>query len=333
MQANAIQCKMKPLQVPAFPNVLCFFILLLVITLLKPSSSSTTLIPREAAPTKSGYLLVNSTSLSSIFYAFYEAQQPISSDLSTTPVIIWLEGGPGCSSMLANFNEVGPWQLNKTTMLHLDLNPGAWNRIFGLVFFDNPIGTGFSAASFPEEIPRDQDTVAEHLFVAIKSFIGSNPGFKDRPVYLTGESYGGKYVPTLGFYIAEKNIHSPKQDRVNLVGIAVGNGLTDPVSQVKTHASSAYYSGLINENQRSQWEKMQSEVVKFIDQEKWGEATNARKKVLNMLENMRGLATLFDPSRKTPCEELRSVEIFLGNYEVKMALGQIFHDQSILRMQ
>lgn len=258
-----------------------------------------------------------------MFYAFYEAQQPISSDLSTTPLLIWLEGGPGCSSMLANFNGIGPWRLNRTSMLHLDPNPGSWNRIFGLVFFDNPVGTGFSVASSPNEIPRDQDTIAEHLFVAIKSFIGLNRGFKDRPIYLTGESYGGKYIPSLGYHIAEKNTHLPKEDRVNLVGIAVGNGLIDPVTQVKTHAICAYYSGLINENQRSQLEEMQSEVVKFIDNENWGEATKARGNVLTMLKKATGLATLFDISRKTSYKKLqfRMVEKFLGNPEVKMALG------------
>lgn len=256
-----------------------------------------------------------------MFYAFYEAQQPISSDLSTTPLLIWLEGGPGCSSMLANFNGIGPWRLNRTSMLRLEPNPGSWNRIFGLLFFDSPIGTGFSVASSPNEIPRDQDTIAEHLYVAIKSFIGLNPGFKDRPIYLTGASYGGKYVPSLGYHIAKKNTHLPKEDRVNLVGMAVGNGLTDPVTQVKTHAITAYYSGLINENQRSQLEEVQNEAVKFTDQKNWGEATNARKKVLSMLTNVTGLATLFDITRKTPYKELRLVERFLRNSEVKMALG------------
>ncbi|KAK7845383.1 serine carboxypeptidase-like 50 [Quercus suber] len=65
-------------------------------TLLSPTP--TPLFPTEALPTKTGYLSVNPTTSSAVFYAFYEAQNPIS-PLSETPLIIWLLGGPGCSSM------------------------------------------------------------------------------------------------------------------------------------------------------------------------------------------------------------------------------------------
>jgi vitellogenic carboxypeptidase-like protein len=59
------------------------------------SDSSTSLFPKEALPTKSGYLPISSTnSTSSIFYTFYEAKNS-SSPLSLTPLLIWLQGGPG----------------------------------------------------------------------------------------------------------------------------------------------------------------------------------------------------------------------------------------------
>ena len=72
---------------------------------------------------------------------------------------MWLQGGPGTSSMIGNYYEVGPWCL--TESLTLQPNPGAWNKIFGLLFLENPIGTGFSVASTPQEIPTDQNGVAK----------------------------------------------------------------------------------------------------------------------------------------------------------------------------
>ncbi|KAK9750305.1 hypothetical protein RND81_02G186100 [Saponaria officinalis] len=292
--------------------------LLIFTTLLYFHACTSSSIPDESLPTKSGYLEVNSTSGSSIFYAFYEAKEPVS-ELAQTPLLIWLQGGPGCSSMTGNFYELGPWWVNHS--LKLEPNPGSWNRIFGLLFLDNPIGTGFSVAGSPEEIPRNQYDVARHLYIAIRSFIKLDYKlFGSRPVYITGESYAGKYVPSIGYYILRKNSEVSNGKRINLAGVAVGNGLTDPETQVKTHGVNAYFSGLINEKQRAQLEEGQTEVVNLIEGKKWSEATNARTTVLRMLQNMTGLATLYDLRRQIPYES-GLVEQFLRNVEVRKALG------------
>ncbi|KAJ1385086.1 Serine carboxypeptidase, serine active site [Sesbania bispinosa] len=296
----------------------CFIQSSLLVSASSPSASrSTHTFPKEALPTKSGYLPVSPTSSSSIFYTFYEAQNS-TSPLSQTPLLIWLQGGPGCSSMIGNFFELGPWRV--TNSLTLQPNPAAWNRIFGLLFLDNPIGTGFSIASTPEEIPTDQNTVAKHLFAAITSFLQLDPVFEHRPIYITGESYAGKYVPAIGYYILEKNAELKVSERVNLAGVAIGDGLTDPVTQVVTHAANAYYVGLINERQKNELEKAQLEAVRLIQIGNWSEATDARRKVLGVLRNMTGLATLFDYTRKAPYEE-NLVSQFLNSVEVKKAFG------------
>ncbi|KAH6789227.1 serine carboxypeptidase-like 50 [Perilla frutescens var. frutescens] len=275
--------------------------------------------PKEALPTKSGYLTVSSTTGSAIFYTFYEAQNSYNkASNSHTPIVIWLQGGPGCSSMLANFYELGPWLVKQD--LSLGPNPGSWNTIFGLLFLDNPIGSGFSIAASPEEIPRNQHDVAKHLYIAIKNFIGLDSSFKTRPVYITGESYAGKYVPAIGYYILKKNPSLPVESRVNLAGVAIGNGLTDPQFQVATHAVNAYNLGLINEKQKALLEEIQSEAVDYVRQGNWSKATDARTRVLNTLTNMTGLATLYDFTRLIPYQD-DLVGEFLNNVEAKRALG------------
>ncbi|PPS12391.1 hypothetical protein GOBAR_AA08250 [Gossypium barbadense] len=263
------------------------------------TASTTPLFPKDALPTKSGYLPVNHATGSAIFYAFYEAQTPTSPH-SKTPLLIWLQGGPGCSSMIGNLFELGPWRVVSSHMknahnLTLERNPGSWNRFFGLLFLDNPIGTGFSIASTPQEIPRDQLSVAKHLFAAITDFTSLDPLFKDRPIYITGESYAGK-------------------------GVAIGDGLTDPVTQVTTHADNAYYCGLVNERQKGELEEAQREAVELVKMGNWSEATNARSKVLSRLQNMTGLATLYDFTKKIPYRTEFAVR-FLNIAEVKRALG------------
>ncbi|KAH1087998.1 hypothetical protein GYH30_019188 [Glycine max] len=296
----------------------CFFLCSLLVSDSSPSASKPTpSFPKEALPTKHGYLPISPTSTSSIFYAFYEAQNS-TLPLSQTPLLIWLQGGPGCSSMIGNLYELGPWRI--TESLTLQRNLGAWNRVFGLLFLDSPIGTGFSVASTTQEIPTDQIGVAKHLFAAITRFVQLDPLFKHRPVYITGESYAGKYVPAIGYYILEKNANLKISERVNLAGVAIGDGLTDPETQVVSHAVNAYYVGLINQRQKDGLEKAQLEAVRLAQMGNWSKATGARNKVLNMLQNMTGLATLYDYTRKAPYED-DLVEQFLNIAEVKKALG------------
>ncbi|KAK7362564.1 hypothetical protein VNO77_04680 [Canavalia gladiata] len=295
----------------------CFCIFQIQCTFSVSASESNHPFPKQALPTKSGYLPISSTSTSAIFYTFYEAQNS-TSPLSQTPLLIWLQGGPGCSSMIGNFYELGPWRV--TESLTLQPNPGPWNRIFGLLFLDSPIGTGFSLASTRQEIPTDQNTVAKHLFAAITRFVQIDPLFKHRPIYITGESYAGKYVPAIGYYILQKNAQLEVSERVNLAGVAIGDGLTDPITQVTTHALNAYYVGLLNERQKNELEKAQLEAVRLTQMRNWSIATDARNTVLELLQNMTGLATLYDYTRKAPYQD-DLVEKFLNIAEVKKALG------------
>ncbi|XLS93425.1 hypothetical protein HN51_069433 [Arachis hypogaea] len=155
------------------------------------------------------------------------------------------------------------------TRLYLSPKPhfsfGSKNRIFGLLFLNNPIGSGFSVAAITQEIPTDQNGVAKHLFAAITRFVEHDPIFKNCPIYITGESYAGKYVPAIGYYILKENSRLRGSKRVNLAGLAIGDGLTDPVTQVVTHAVNAYYIGLINERmQRCGWRMLHADVMKSV---------------------------------------------------------------------
>lgn len=100
----------------------------------------------------------------------------------------------------------------------------------GLLCVDNPVGAGFSIAATTEDIPKDQYTMAGHLYYALQNFFTQNPTFQKRPFFLAGESYAGKYIPALAYYIMAESPMGPPFPK--LAGIAIGNGLTDPRIQV-----------------------------------------------------------------------------------------------------
>eukprot|EP01018_Ginkgo_biloba_P011601 Gb_32811 [translate_table: standard] len=310
------------------PNAL---LLLRVVLELLSNVAEGQVFPREALPTQSGYVTVNERSGARMFYAYYEAISPSEPELSGTPILLWLQGGPGCSGMLGNFYELGPWRVAEDLRLHKNSAP--WNRLFGVLFLDNPVGTGFSDAPSQQDIPTNQDQIATDVYSALQAFFDANPQFRPRPFYVTGESYAGKYVPSVGLHMLREldkakglpsTDHTAPVKPLRLDGLAIGNGLTHPIVQVQTHASTAYSVGLIDYQQKLYLEKLQNEAVTLVHQEKWQDAHNARSRVLKWLENVTGLATLYDMRRMLPYytteKGIDYVTSFLNQQPVKEAL-------------
>ncbi|CAM0953543.1 unnamed protein product [Alopecurus aequalis] len=280
------------------------------------SLAASAVFPKEALPTSSGYLPIDPATNASLYHAFYEATDPLTPP-PATPLLLWLQGGPGCSGLVGDLFEFGPYLVNGASLAR---NPFAWNRRFGLLFLDSPLGTGFSAAPSVSDIPRNQSVVAAHIIAALQSFFNGSPSLRARPFFLSGESYAGKYVPAASARIFEVNPTLPAGRRINLRGVAIGNGLTHPVAQVATHADSAYFTGLINARQKRELEALQATAVALTEAARWREAADARGKVLSWLQNATGLATLYDYAKQRPYAT-DAVGKFVNRAEVKAALG------------
>ncbi|CAN6163431.1 unnamed protein product [Urochloa humidicola] len=282
--------------------------------------------PEQARPTLSGYLNVHDRNDNSLYFAFYEANDTDHPITDETPLLVWLQGGPGCSSLIGNFEEIGPYVLNGTSLAY---NPYSWNHRFGVIFIDNPLGTGFSVPKSVEDIPRDQHTIAAQLLAALQSFMDLDDlgFFRRRPLFLAGESYAGKYIPAAASHILYANDHYlPAERRLRLEGIAIGNGMTDPVEQVTVHASQAYFAGLINAEQRQYVEAMQNETVRYVNGKDWQRAREVRNDIMDFLEKATGVATLFNYARAKG-NRLQPLRDLLDTPEVRAALRVRDDDQ------
>ena len=69
------------------------------------------------------------------FYWFFESR----SDPANDPLIIWLTGGPGCSSTLALLGENGPCSVNDDATGTVT-NPYSWNSKANILWLDQPVG-------------------------------------------------------------------------------------------------------------------------------------------------------------------------------------------------
>jgi len=317
---NSIEVAVAAVVVAQFITIICWYVVAVVGTGME--------FPREALPTESGYLSIEGKNGALMFYAYYEAISPATEQqMSDVPILLWLQGGPGCSGMIGNFFELGPWRIEGPD-LRLHQNAAPWNRVFGVLFLDSPIGSGFSIAPSEDHIPTNQEEVAKDLYAALQAFFNLNPLFRGRPFLLAGESYAGKYVPSLGLYMLNKLDNKGKEEEralpLRLDGLAIGNGLTHPVVQVQSHAYVAYAVGLIDSQEKLRLEILQQEAATLTGQQKWQDARIARNRVLRRLSNVTGLATLYDMRRTLPYHTSENgtdfLSVFLNQPAVKEAL-------------
>ena len=113
----------------------------------------------------------------------------------TSPLLLWLNGGPGCSSLFGMLAEIGP-VISDNFSGNFKKNEYSWNTHINLLFIDQPAGVGFSKASDPDFLWTD-DVTAENLLYGIKEFLNLFPELKSRSFYVWGESYAGVYIPFL----------------------------------------------------------------------------------------------------------------------------------------
>eukprot|EP00049_Salpingoeca_infusionum_P017049 m.351600 g.351600 ORF g.351600 m.351600 type:complete len:446 (-) comp16290_c0_seq1:184-1521(-) len=174
---------------------------------------------------ESGYFKISGSTDKNYFYWYFEAQN----NADTAPVVLWMTGGPGCSSEVALFFENGPCKVNKqgtgTTP-----NPYSWNTNANLLYIDQPAGVGFSYGS-ASDADHNEKEVAEDMYHFLHEFFAAHPELDNRALYVFGESYGGHYAPATAHRVGQS---------LNLQGLGVGNGLTDPLIQYEYYAEMGY---------------------------------------------------------------------------------------------
>lgn len=203
----------------------------------------------------SGYLTVDAHYNSNLFFWYFPAEV----DPATAPVVLWLQGGPGASSLFGLFTENGPFEFEGDK---IKLREYRWNKKLNLIFIDNPVGTGFSFTDDEAGYSRNERQVGHNLYEAMTQIFELFDFSKTKGFYVTGESYGGKYVPALAYYTynAQKNSTDKK---IPLKGIAMGNGFTDPEHQTN-YGDYLYQLGLIDANGRQQFHEMEKKGVDCI---------------------------------------------------------------------
>ncbi|MQL91417.1 hypothetical protein Taro_024031 [Colocasia esculenta] len=188
---------------------------------------------------RAGYYRLAHSYDARMFYFFFESRTS-----KKDPVVIWLTGGPGCSSELAVFFENGPFTIADN--MSLVWNNYGWDKISNLIYVDQPTGTGFSYSHDRRDLRHNELGVSNDLYDFLQAFFAEHPEIADNDFYITGESYAGHYIPAFASRIHQGN-KAREGIHINLKGFAIGNGLTDPAIQYQAYTEYALEMGIIKE--------------------------------------------------------------------------------------
>jgi len=161
-----------------------------------------------------GYITIDENKGKNFFYWFVESQRSPSND----PVLIWLNGGPGSSSLVGFFVEHGPFNLEPNGQ-NITLNPYSWNRIANIIYLESPSFVGFSYSNDEKDRKPNDDIVAKDNYEFLKRWFQHYPEFRNNDFYVTGESYGGHYVSQL----SEQILIQDTNREINVKGLMLGN--------------------------------------------------------------------------------------------------------------
>ncbi|CAH9080723.1 unnamed protein product, partial [Cuscuta europaea] len=194
----------------------------------------------------SGYIKVNESHGRALFYWFFEAQ----SQPSTKPLVLWLNGGPGCSSIgYGAASELGPLRVRENGA-GLRFNNYSWNKEANLLFVESPVGVGFSFTNTSADLNvLDDEFVAQDSYNFLVNWMERFPQFKYRDFFIAGESYAGHYVPQLAKVIVDRNKDNRTYAHINLKGIIVGNPETDDFYDYKGFLEYAWSHTVISDEE------------------------------------------------------------------------------------
>lgn len=187
------------------------------------------------APLWSGYVPVGKQAKTQptgqLHYMYFQSE---SGHHDEDPVVLWLNGGPGASSLIGAFTENGPFSLNDASFTDVNgdgvpklfKNDYGWTKYANMLFLEQPKGVGFSyctackpgSSCTPQQCGNTDETAAEEAYTALLGFFEKFPELSQRDFYITGESYAGVYIPMIMDQIHKHG------DVIKLKGAAIGDG-------------------------------------------------------------------------------------------------------------
>lgn len=194
----------------------------------------------------SGYITVNSTTSSNLFFLFVEAE----GNSSDAPLLLWTQGGPGLSALFGQFLQNGPISFTGNPSIPLSLRPKTLQKNMSVVYLDVPVGAGFSFTGSTDAYPKSLEDITLTVITFLKQFLQLFSYYNGRDLYLAGESYGARYSVAIMDWML-KNGNLP----INPKGVIGGNGFLGPVLEVADSSDFLYQMSMLDMQGRQRFQQ------------------------------------------------------------------------------
>jgi len=235
-----------------------------------------------------------------LFTWFFECQKCVDSEqASEFPLLIWLNGGPGASSMAGLMLENGPYLLASDAVGTVSENPYAWNQEAHIMYWDNPVGAGYSFNEKGDYV-SSEDELSDQFYEALQSFYADTDDvYRACPLYVTGESYGGKYIPAIAEKILEENHKLYEKDKhdsriIKLKGISIGNPWMNAALQTKFRLKIGFELGFLDTKQYHTLMDIYRPLPELIENGSWKAAYDLNQSIKNKLIDCGGNIAIYD---------------------------------------
>ncbi|ORZ33249.1 Alpha/Beta hydrolase protein [Catenaria anguillulae PL171] len=186
---------------------------------------------------------------STLYFMYFERVR------KSKDVIVWLNGGPGSSSLFGQFAENGPLFADGTTN-QIQHNPYGWHKAGNALFLEQPAGVGYAHVDSDAAVVTSNHQVGEHFWAFTQQFerlFGKqhhHPGHASRSTFkwwITGESFAGTFIPYIATHILDHNqALATGEVKLRLAGVAIGNGwFESPVSEPVNYVDFMDKEGLL----------------------------------------------------------------------------------------
>jgi vitellogenic carboxypeptidase-like protein len=178
-------------------------------------------------------------------------------------------------------------------------NPYSWNKEVHMLYWDQPVGTGYSYSDPVVNVNcyvTTEEQGADQFYRALQEFYVQHPQYRESPLYITGQSYAGKYNVFIANKILEENDKLVQGDskKINLQGIAVGNGWINPKLQTKRQIDYGFAMGFIDRFQQRSVMKAYGVFVKALREGNMEEAHDKGVRVTEMIVEAGGNPNGYD---------------------------------------
>ncbi|ESQ27854.1 hypothetical protein EUTSA_v10018572mg [Eutrema salsugineum] len=175
---------------------------------------------------ETGYIGVGEEEEVQSFYYFIKSERNPQED----PLLLWLSGGPGCSSISGLLFENGPLTMKldvyNGTLPSLVSTTYSWTKTSSIIFLDQPVRTGFSYSRTHLTTKPSDSGEAKRIHEFLQKWLGKHQEFSSNPFYIAGDSYSGMVVPALVQEISKGNYQCCNPP-INLQGYVLGNPVTE----------------------------------------------------------------------------------------------------------